>query len=126
MAVECAVISGIFLLMSVIFWRRHRIQWVWATLPLMLVPLSYFVTISVISHLMDIDVNVLAVVVVLIAAVGISCVWLGFVSNGFKSKKTRVSYITIANLFNIALALILSVNRTSARPGKRHPARLNA
>ena len=103
MAVECAVISGIFLLMSVIFWRRHRIQWVWATLPLMLVPLSYFVTISVISHLMDIDVNVLA-------AVGISCVWLGFVSNGFKSKKTRVSYITIANLFNIALALILSVN----------------
>ena len=110
MAVECAVISGIFLLMSVIFWRRHRIQWVWATLPLMLVPLSYFVTISVISHLMDIDVNVLAVVVVLIAAVGISCVWLGFVSNGFKSKKTRVSYITIANLFNIALALILSVN----------------
>ena len=34
----------------------------------------------------------------------------GFVSNGFKSKKTRVSYITIANLFNIALALILSVN----------------
>ena len=36
--------------------------------------------------------------------------WLGFVSNGFKSKKTRVSYITIANLFNIALALILSVN----------------
>ena len=110
MAVECAVISGIFLLMSVIFWRRHRIQWVWATLPLMLVPLSYFVTISVISHLMDIDVNVLAVVVVLIAAVGISCVWLGFVSNGFKSKKTRVSYITIANLFNIALALILRVN----------------
>ena len=78
--------------------------------PLMLVPLSYFVTISVISHLMDIDVNVLAVVVVLIAAVGISCVWLGFVSNGFKSKKTRVSYITIANLFNIALALILNVN----------------
>ena len=75
MAVECAVIAGIFLLMSVIFWRRHRIQWVWATLPLMLVPLSYFVTISVISHLLDVDVNVLAVVVVLIAAVGISCVW---------------------------------------------------
>ncbi len=87
MAVECAVISGIFLLMSVIFWRRHRIQWVWATLPLMLVPLSYFVTISVISHLMDIDVNVLAVVVVLIAAVGISCVWLGFVSTASRAKK---------------------------------------
>ena len=51
MAVECAVIAGIFLLMSVIFWRRHRIQWVWATLPLMLVPLSYFVTISVIYPL---------------------------------------------------------------------------
>lgn len=110
MAVECAVIAGIFLLMSLIFWRRHRMQWVWATLPLMVVPLSHFVTISVISHLMDVDVNVLAVIVVLVAAVGISCVWLGFVSNGFKNKKTRVSYITIANMFNIALAVILCVN----------------
>ena len=79
MAVECAVISGIVLLMSVSCWRRHRIQWVWATLPLMLVPLSYFVTISVNSHMMDIDVNVLAVVVLLIAAVGLSSERLGFV-----------------------------------------------
>lgn len=110
MAIECAVIAGIFLLMSLIFWRTHRMQWVWATLPLMPVPLSYFVTVTVVSHLMDIDVNVLTVVIVLIAAVGISCVWLGFVSNGFKNKKTRVSYITIANMFNLALALILSVN----------------
>lgn len=117
MAVECAVIAGIFLLMCVIFWRRHRIQWVWATLPLTLVPFSYFVTIALISHLMDIDVNVLAVIVVLIAAVGISCVWLGLVSNGFKNKKTRVSYITIANVFNIALALILSVNILRHAPG---------
>ena len=110
MAIECAVIAGIFLLMSLIFWRTHRMQWVWATLPLMPVPLSYFVTVTVVSHLMDIDVNVLTVVIVLIASVGISCVWLGFVSNGFKNKKTRVSYITIANMFNLALALILSVN----------------
>ena len=104
MAVECAVISGIFLLMSVIFWRRHRIQWVWATLPLMLVPLSYFVTISVISHLMDIDVNVLAVVVVLIAAVGISCVWLGFVSNGFKSKKKHASATSLSLICSTSLS----------------------
>lgn len=110
MVIECAVIAGIFLLMSLIFWRKHRIQWVWATLPLMLVPLSYFVTVSLISHVMDVDVNVLAVVVVLIAAVAVSCVWLGLVSNGFKNKKTRVSYIGIANAFNLALALILSVN----------------
>lgn len=110
MVIECAVIAAIFLLMSLIFWRKHRIQWVWATLPLMLVPLSYFVTVSLISHVMDVDVNVLAVVVVLIAAVAVSCVWLGLVSNGFKNKKTRVSYIGIANAFNLALALILSVN----------------
>ena len=55
MAVECAVISGIFLLMSVIFWRRHRIQWVWATLPLMLVPLfnialALILSVNVLQH----------------------------------------------------------------------------
>ena len=49
-------------------------------------------------------------VVVLISTVAISCVWLGLVSNGFTDRKTRVTYISIANSFNVALAIILSVD----------------
>lgn len=110
MSVECAVIAGIFMIMSLIFWRRRHIQWLWATLPLALVPLAYFVTYAVVGHLMKVQIDDLAGVIILIAAVGISCVWLGLVSNGFKSSKTRVTYIGIANAFNVALAVILSVN----------------
>lgn len=110
MEVECAVIAGIILLMSLIFWRRRHIQWVWATLPIMLVPLCYIVMYSLFERWLNILVSNIVGVIVLIAAVGISCVWLGLVSNGFKSKKTRVSYIVVANTFNVAIAAILSGN----------------
>lgn len=113
MTIECVVIVGIILIMSFIFWRRRHIQWLWATLPLMLVPLSYVVVNFLLGELFKITVSGVsgvAGVIVMIAAVGISCVWLGLVSNGFKNKKTRVSYITVANTFNVALAAILSSN----------------
>ena len=110
MAIECAVIVCIILLMSLIFWRKHRIQWLWATLPLVLVPLAYFVMYCLLFEAAGVEISDIAGVIVLIAAVGISCVWLGLVSNGFKNKKTRVSYITVANTFNVALAAILSYN----------------
>ncbi len=110
MTVECAVIAGIFVLMSLIFWRRRHIQWLWATIPLALVPLAYFVTYAAVGRMMKISIDDIAGIVVLIAAVAVSCVWLGLVSNGFKSKKTRVTYIGITNAFNVALAVILSVD----------------
>lgn len=108
MVIECIAIVGIIGIMSLILWRRHHIQWLWATLPLMLVPLSYTVMEGLVRKALKVDVPQVAGVIVLIAAVGISCVWLGLVSNGFKNKKTRVSYIAVANLFNVALAAILS------------------
>ncbi len=110
MTIECIVIVGIILIMSFIFWRRRHIQWLWATLPLVLVPLSYVVMNLLFNDVLRITVSSMVGVIVMIAAVGISCVWLGLVSNGFKNKKTRVSYITIANTFNVALAAILSSN----------------
>ena len=110
MTIECIVIVGIILIMSFIFWRRRHIQWLWATLPLVLVPLSYVVMNLIFNDVLRITVRSMVGVIVMIAAVGISCVWLGLVSNGFKNKKTRVSYITIANTFNVALAAILSSN----------------
>ena len=110
MTIECIVIVGIILIMSFILWRRRHIQWLWATLPLVLVPLSYVVMNFLLNEVLKITVSSMVGVIVMIAAVGISCVWLGLVSNGFKNKKTRVSYITIANTFNVALAAILSSN----------------
>lgn len=114
MVIECAAIAGIILIMTIIFWRKHRIQWVWATLPLMLVPLAYCVMFAIVQGIFGIEISNIAGVIVLIAAVGISCVWLGLVSNGFKNKKTRISYIVVANTFNMALAAILSCNIISA------------
>ena len=114
MAIECAAIAGIILLMSLIFWRRHRIQWVWATLPLTLVPLSHFVMYFLLQEVLGIQIGNMPGIIVLIAAVGFSCVWLGLVSNGFKNKKTRVTYIAVANTFNVALAAILGSNIISA------------
>lgn len=107
MTIECIFITAIILLLSLIFWRRRHIQWLWATLPLALVPFSYFVTYAVVGNVMKVRIEPLAAIIVLIAAVGFSCVWLGLVSNGFKRKKTRVTYIVIANCFNVALAAIL-------------------
>lgn len=110
MTIECIVIVGIILIMSFIFLRRRHIQWLWATLPLVLVPLSYVVMNFLLNEVLKITVSSMVGVIVMIAAVGISCVWLGLVSNGFRNRKTRVSYITIANTFNVALAAILSSN----------------
>ena len=110
MSIECAVIAGIFLLISMIFLRSHRKQWMWANLPLTLVPLSYFVTYAVVGYLNKVEISDLAGVIVLIAAVAISCVWLGLISNGFTDRKTRITYIVIANAFNVALSVILSVD----------------
>lgn len=59
---------------------------------------------------LKVTINDIAGVVVLISAVAISCVWLGLVSNGFTDRKTRVTYIGIANTFNVALSIILSVD----------------
>ena len=110
MSIECAVIAGIFLLMSMIFWRRRRIQWLWANLPLTLVPLAYFVTYAVVGKMLRVEISDIAGVIVLIAAVAISCVWLGLVANGFTDRKTRITYIGIANSFNVALSVILSID----------------
>ena len=42
MGIECAVISGLFLIFIAVFICTKRRQWAWATLPLLLVPLTDF------------------------------------------------------------------------------------
>lgn len=108
MAVECIVISAIILIMSLTFHYRKHTQWMWATLPLGLVPTCYFLM-YLIGYFLKLEITVTAAIIVILTALGISCLWLGLVSNCFKNTKTRVTYIVISDSFNVALAAILLI-----------------
>lgn len=107
MAVECAVITGFFILMSIIFLRSRRKEWALATLPMTLVPLTDFVLEAVVISSMHVNVNVFAGVLTMIIAVAVSAAWIGVSSQMLKSKKTSLTYVGISNAFNIVLAAIV-------------------
>ena len=107
MAIECGVIAALFILISVIFMRRKQKEWAFAALPLMIVPVTDFVMELVVVKMMKIDIGQFSGILVLLIAVAVSAAWIGAVSHLLKSKKTSVTYITIANIFNVLLAAIL-------------------
>lgn len=107
MVVECFVIIGVFVLMEVIFLRTHHKAWAVAMLPLGIVPLTDIVLELVIKVLFHAEVTVLGGVVALMIAVAVSAAALGFCSSLIESKRSKASYITISNTFNIVLAIIL-------------------
>lgn len=107
MAIECGVIALLFVLISVIFIRRKQKEWAWAALPLILVPVTDFVMELLIMRAFKVEVNAFGGILALLIAVAVSAAWIGAASQGLKSKKTGVTYITIANLFNVMLAAIL-------------------
>lgn len=47
------------------------------------------------------------VIVAVVIAVAVSCAWIGFMAVSFAHKGTKISYIGIANAFNVLLAAIL-------------------
>lgn len=110
MTIECGVITGILIAFSVIFFRTKHKEWALATLPLTLVPLTEFVLTVLFVNVFDMSVSIYWGVFALVAAVAMSCAWIGFVSNRLKSRKTRATYIGIANAFNVLLAAILINN----------------
>lgn len=107
MAVECAVITGFFILMSIVFVRSHHNEWALATLPLTLVPLTNFVLQAVVISAMRVNVNVFAGMLTMVIAVAISAAWIGVSSQLLKNKKTSLTYVGISNVFNVALAAIV-------------------
>lgn len=107
MAVECAVITGFFILMSIIFVRSRHKEWALATLPMTLVPLTDFVLETVVISSMHVNVNVFAGVLTIIIAVAISAAWIGVSSQMLKSKKTSLTYVGISNVFNVLLSAII-------------------
>ena len=107
MAIECGVITALLIVIMVVFIRKKRIPWAIATIPLMLVPFTEFVLDLLLWQLFGLHVSVFARLIALIIAIAVSCVWVGMSSMSFKSKKVRVSYIVVCNIFDVLLGIIL-------------------
>lgn len=112
MAIECAAILAIFGLVVVIFLRTHHKDWAIATLPLMVVPLTYIVLEYVVIRMMKIDVTLFGGLLTMVVAIAVSAGWVG-INNGFlktRHKRSSVTYVVISNVFNIALTVILIID----------------
>lgn len=107
MAIECGVITGVFALFVIIFFKSKRKEWAIATLPLALVPFTDFLLELVVVRMMKIEVTVFGGILTLLIAVAASAAWIGGASGLLKHKRTKATYIGISNAFNVALAAIL-------------------
>lgn len=110
MGIECSIITALFVVIVVVFFRKKRKFWAYATLPLTLVPFTEFVFDLLLYQAIHIQVGPYGRILALLVAVAGSCAWIGAVSGGIKNNKKRVTYIGITNLFNILLAAILVHN----------------
>lgn len=110
MAIECAVITALFIVIVIAFLRKKRKTWAIATLPLTLVPFTEAFMFFVFAKLFSVSVDPFIRIIVLLVAVAVSCVWIGCASGSIKNKKRRATYIGITNLFNVLLAAILVNN----------------
>lgn len=110
MGVECAVIAGLFILFFLTFICTKRRQWAWATLPLLLVPLTDITVELLLIKALNIEVTTFGAILALVIAVAISAAWVGFLAGHLDHKRYKASYIGITNLFNVALAAIIISN----------------
>jgi len=107
MVVECGIIAGVFAVMAISFFVKKRNLWALATLPLTIVPLVEFLMVLVIAPMFSAEMNPYVRILGLLIGVAVSCVWIGFVSVGMKSKSKRFSYLGMTYVFNVLLAAIL-------------------
>ena len=110
MIVESIVIIGVFLLIEMIFLKTHHKAWAVAMLPLAIVPLTNIVLELVVKKLIQAEVTVLGSIISLTIAVAVEASFLGFCSSLIESKRSKATYLSISNAFNIALAIILIYN----------------
>ena len=110
MAVECGIIAGVFAVMAIGFFIKKRKLWALATLPLTIVPLAEFLLVLVIAPDMSADMTPYVRILGLLIGVAVSCVWIGFISGGIKSKSKRFTYLGTTYVFNVLLAAILIYN----------------
>ncbi|MCH5196588.1 MAG: hypothetical protein J1F04_00560 [Oscillospiraceae bacterium] len=110
MVIECIVIIGVFVLMEIAFLKSRHKVWALAVLPLGIVPLTNIVIELLVKKLFHAEITDFVGVLVLTIAVAVEAALLGFCSSLIESKRSKASFISISNTFNIALAIILIHN----------------
>ena len=110
MGIECVVSAGMFVLFIAVFLCTKRRQWAWATLPLLLVPLTDITLEFLLTKAFNVDVTAFGAILALVIAVAVSAAWIGFLAGHLDHKRYKASYIGITNLFNVALAAIIISN----------------
>lgn len=110
MAIECGVITALLVVIVIVFFRKKRPDWAWATLPITLLPFVDFCMEFVLVKMFHMEITLFAGILTLLMAVAASCGWIGFASGNLKSKRTKATYIGISNVFNVLLAAILIHN----------------
>lgn len=101
---ESAIITALMLIVILALLRAKRKKWALATLPLMLVP-AVNCLISPVCSMINTDMTFEISVWVLLIAVMLSCVWVGFLTATLLNRrKARALYMTGCVLFNFLLA----------------------
>ena len=112
MLVESMVIFGLIFAVAVIYLRRKKARYAVATVPLLLLPFMNIIANFLgdkLSNLLKMEYFVVYSFLNLLAVV-ISCLIIGICSVKFSRKSTRVAYVAMSLIFNIALASILIFN----------------
>ena len=92
MGIECVVIAGMFVLFIAVFLCTKRRQWAWATLPLLLVPLTDITLEFLLTKAFNVDVTAFGAILALVIAVAVSAAWIGFLAGHLDHKRYKASY----------------------------------
>ncbi len=105
---QCAVITLIFVLMTISFFRARRTKWAWLTIPLAVLPFSAAAAAQIAVFFTGRKLELMPACCVILAAVIVSCIWTGVCSTKMlKRRRVQISYIAISAVFNIVLGIIL-------------------
>ncbi len=112
MLIECTSIFLLILVVVIMYIRRGKKDYAFATIPLLVLPLMNILAYAVsgkLSFVLPMDKFTVYTAINIIAVVVSSCL-VGVMSNKFKKKPTRAAYVTMSLIFNIVLAAILVYN----------------
>lgn len=112
MLIECVVIWGLIVVVSLMYIRAKKKDYALATVPLTILPLVNvlaYTSSGGLSKLFPMDEFTVYAALNIVAVVISSC-FVGIMSGKFKKRATRVAYITMSLIFNIVLAAILVYN----------------
>ena len=109
MVVECVTIVLIILLVSAIFLRARRKDYAFTTFPLLILPLMHILSLLFAPPLARSFSQEVSGVIVAIdaAALVVSCIVLGVVSNTIPMKKSRNIYLIVCGVFVVILTWVL-------------------